>query len=129
MVIGYYGTLRSGGVTVCTSPLYSAKELEHQLNDSGAQTIVVLSKFYPLVKEVAPRTGLKRIIVTNIKEYFPSLLRILFTILKEKKEGHRVEVERSGGTELFAEMLASARATPPSVERSEERRVGKECRL
>jgi len=116
MVIGYYGTLRAGGVTVCTSPLYSAKELEHQLNDSGAQTIVALSKFYPLVKEVAPKTGLKRIIVTNIKEYFPPLLRILFTILKEKKEGHRVEVERSGGTELFTEMLASARATPPSVE-------------
>ena len=55
MVIAYYGTLRAGGVAVPTSPLYSARELEHQLNDSGAWGIVTLTKFYPLVKEVAPR--------------------------------------------------------------------------
>ncbi len=116
MVIAYYGTLRAGGVVVSTSPLYSAKELEHQLNDSGSQTIVVLSKLYPLAKEVASRTGLKRIIITNIKEYFPPLLRGLFTVLKEKKEGHRIRVERSPGTELFSEMLASAAAKPPTVE-------------
>lgn len=116
MVIAYYGTLRAGGVTVSTSPLYAAKELEHQLNDSGAQMIVTLSKFYPLVKEVAPKTNLKRIVVTYIKEYFPPVLRMLFTVLKEKKDGHRVEVERSAGTELFAEMLASATPKAPSVE-------------
>jgi long-chain acyl-CoA synthetase len=116
MVIAYYGTLRAGGVVVSTSPLYSPNELEHQLNDSGAQTIVALSKLYPLVKEVAPRTGLKRIIVTNIKEYFPPVLRLLFTILKEKKEGHRVAIERHAGTELFLDVLASAPARRPSVE-------------
>ncbi|MEK6568838.1 MAG: long-chain fatty acid--CoA ligase [candidate division NC10 bacterium] len=115
MVIAYYGTLRAGGVAVSTSPLYSARELEHQLNDSGAWGIVTLSKFYPLVKEVAPRTGLKRIIVTNIKEYFPGLLRLLFTLLKEKSEGHRVEVERSAGTELFKDVMSSAAAKPPVV--------------
>ncbi len=116
MVIAYYGTLRAGGVVVSTSPLYSATELEHQLKDSGAETIVALSKLYPLVKEVAPRTGLKRIIVTNIKEYFPPVLRLLFTILKEKKEGHRVAIERHAGTELFLDVLASAKATSPAVD-------------
>jgi len=115
MVIAYYGTLRAGGIAVPTNPLYSARELEHQLNDSGAWGIVTLSKFYPLVKEVAPKTGLKRIIVTNIKEYFPSLLRLLFTLLKEKKEGHRVELERGAGTELFDELMSSAAAKPPVV--------------
>ena len=116
MVIAYYGTLRAGGVVVSTSPLYSATELEHQLNDSGAQTIVALSKLYPLVRKVAPRTSLKRILVTNIKEYFPPALRFLFTILKEKKEGHRVVVERSASTELLTDVLASAPATPSNVE-------------
>ncbi|HZY30944.1 MAG TPA: long-chain fatty acid--CoA ligase [Candidatus Methylomirabilis sp.] len=116
MVIAYYGTLRAGGVAVSTNPLYSATELEHQLNDSGAWGIVTLSKFYPLVKEVAPKTGIKRIIVTNIKEYFPRLLRLLFTVLKEKQEGHRVEVERSAGTELFKELMSSEAARPPVVE-------------
>lgn len=113
MVIAYYGTLRAGGLAVSTSPLYSTRELEHQLNDAGAETIVVLSKLYPLVKEVAPRTGLKRIIVTNIKEYFPPLLRLFFTLLKEKRQGHRPHVERRPGTEWFSEMLASAPAKPP----------------
>jgi long-chain acyl-CoA synthetase len=116
MVIAYYGTLRAGGVVVSTSPLYSATELEHQLKDSGAETIVALSKLYPLVKEVAPRTGLKRIIVTNIKEYLPPVLRLLFTILKEKKEGHRVAIERHAGTELFLDVLASAKAKSPAVD-------------
>ncbi|WP_337287643.1 long-chain fatty acid--CoA ligase [Candidatus Methylomirabilis sp.] len=115
MVIAYYGTLRAGGLAVSTSPLYSTRELTHQLNDSGAETIVVLSKLYPLVREVAPKTGLKRIIVTNIKEYFPPLLRLLFTLLKEKPQGHRPAVERQPGTEWFSEVLSSAPTTSPAI--------------
>ncbi len=118
MVIAYYGTLRAGGVTVSTSPLYSARELEHQLNDSGAKIIVALSKFYPLVKEVAPKTSLEQIIITNIKEYFSPPLRLLFTIFKEKKEGHRVKLERAERTELFKEVMASAAAKPPAIDTS-----------
>jgi long-chain acyl-CoA synthetase len=115
MVIAYYGTLRAGGLVVSTSPLYSVRELAHQLNDSGAETIVVLSKLYPLVKEVAPKTGLKRIIVTNIKEYFPPLLRLLFTLLKEKPQGHRPAVERRPGTEWLSDLLSSAPAQPSAT--------------
>jgi long-chain acyl-CoA synthetase len=115
MVIAYYGTLRAGGLVVSTSPLYSTRELEHQLNDSGAETIVVLSKLYPLVREVAPKTGLKRIIVTNIKEFFPPMLRLLFTLLKEKQQGHRPAVERRPGTEWFSEMLALAPPKAPAT--------------
>ena len=116
MVIAYYGTLRAGGVAVSASPLYSARELEHQQNDSGAQTIVTLSKLYPLVREVAPKTALKQIIVTNIKEYFPPLLRLLFTLLKEKKEGHRVELAGGTGAEHFTAFLGSAPGTPPAID-------------
>jgi long-chain acyl-CoA synthetase len=115
MVIAYYGTLRAGGVAVSTSPLYSAQELEHQLNDSEAWGIVTLTKFYPLVREVAPTTGLKRIIVTNIKEYFPAPLRLLFTLLKEKSEGHRVKLDRSAGTEPFKDLMRAGASSPPAA--------------
>jgi len=115
MVIAYYGTLRAGCLAVSTSPLYSARELTHQLNDSGAKTIIVLSKLYPLVKDVAPSTGLKRIIVTNIKEYFPPLLRLLFTLFKEKQQGHKPTVERGQGTEWFSGLLGSAPAKPTAI--------------
>ena len=45
------------------------------------------------VKAVQPRTALTRVIATNVKEYLPALLRVLFTLAKERKDGHRVTLE------------------------------------
>ncbi|MGD8604151.1 MAG: AMP-binding protein, partial [Anaerolineales bacterium] len=67
-------------------------ELEHQLNDAGIRTMLVMSNFYSKIKKVQPKTGLKNVIVTNIKEYLPPFTRILFTLLLEKKEGHYAEL-------------------------------------
>src|SRR3712207_8726501 len=53
---------------------------------SGAETIVTLTPFYGRVKAIQDHTSLKRVIATNIKEYLPPILRILFTLAKEKKE-------------------------------------------
>ncbi len=114
-IIAYYGTLRAGGIVVPCNPLYVARELEHQLNDSGSETIVVLSKLYPVVKAVRERTPLKRVIVTSIKEYFPPILRFLFTLLKEKKEGHAVDISRDPDTIWFKDFLRAAPAKPHPV--------------
>lgn len=91
-VISYYAILKAGGIVVATNPLYSPREMEHQFNDCGAEIALVMSNFYNRVKEVQPKTPLKRLIVTNIKEYLPPVLRLLFTLAKEKKDGHRVEL-------------------------------------
>jgi long-chain acyl-CoA synthetase len=91
-VISYYAILKAGGVVVATNPLYSPREMEHQFNDCGAEIALVMSNFYTRVKEVQPKTPLKRIVVTNIKEYLPPILRVLFTLAREKKDGHRVEL-------------------------------------
>ena len=115
-VIAYYGTLKAGAVVVPTNPLYVEREIEHQLNDSGAETIVTLTKFYPVVRRVKERTKLKNIIVTNIKEYFPSLLKLLFTLFKEKKEGHRPPIPKELGTYFFQDLMAKYPPTPPEVE-------------
>jgi long-chain acyl-CoA synthetase len=77
---------------VATSPLYSPREVEHQFNDSRAETVIVLSLFYPMVKQVQAKTKVKNVIVTNIKEHLGGLDQLLFTLLMEKKEGHRVEL-------------------------------------
>jgi long-chain acyl-CoA synthetase len=79
---------------VATNPLYTGREIEHQMNDSGAEIMLVMSNFYSLIKEVQPKTSLKTLIVTNIKEYLPPMLRILFGLLKEKKEGHYAELKQ-----------------------------------
>ncbi len=115
-VISYYGTLRAGGIAVPSNPLYVAREIEHQLNDSGATFAVVLSMLYPNIHKVRANTSLEQVIVTNIKEYFPGLLKTLFTLAKEKKGGHRVDISGETNTHWFQTMLATAPAHPEPVE-------------
>ncbi len=92
-VMAFYAILKAGGVVVATNPLYTVRELEHQLNDAGVEIMLVMSNFYKKVTDVRTKTKLRRMVVTNIKEYLPGLLRFLFTLTKEKKDGHRVELE------------------------------------
>lgn len=92
-VIAFYGTLRAGCIVTPCNPLYVERELLHQLNDAGAEAIVTLSRFYPLVREVKGKTKLKAVIVTSIKDYLGGSLKLLYTLFKEKKEGDRVKLE------------------------------------
>ncbi len=98
-VICYYGALKAGAVVVATNPLYVEREVAHQFNDAGLETVVVFSRRYPLVNAVRAQTPLKRVIVTNIKDYFPTILRLLYTVAKEKKEGDR-QTLREGDYDL-----------------------------
>jgi long-chain acyl-CoA synthetase len=113
-IIGYYATLKIGGIVAPNNPLYVPRELEFQLNDSGAETIICLSRFYPNVQKVRATTKLKNVIVTNVKEYFPPILKTLFTLAVEKKEGHRVTLDP--GDRWLQDVLAAAPATKPNVE-------------
>ena len=92
-VIAFYGTLRAGCIVTPCNPLYVERELLHQLNDAGAEAIVTLSRFYPLVRAVKGKTKLKAVIVTSIKDYLGGSLKLLYTLFKEKKEGDRVKLE------------------------------------
>ena len=91
-VMAYFAILKLGAVVVAFNPLYTAREIEHQANDSGIEVMLVMSKFYPLIKKVQPKTRLRTLVVTNIKETLPPILAFLFTLAKEKKEGFRVEL-------------------------------------
>lgn len=61
-----WGALRAGMVIVNTNPMYTARELEHQFNDSGATTLVALSELVPQIEAVVARTGIERVICTSI---------------------------------------------------------------
>src|SRR3989338_6331135 len=112
-VMTYYGILKAGGAVVATNPLYSPEQIKHQLNDSGIETMLVMSNFYNVIKKVQPETKLKRLIVTNIKEQLPPVLALLFTLAKEKKDGHRVTL--AAGDLWLKDLLAQAAsgARPP----------------
>ena len=63
-----FGILRAGYTVVNTNPLYTPRELEHQLTDSGAEMIVVVENFAHTVQEVVGKTAVKQVIVTSIGE-------------------------------------------------------------
>jgi long-chain acyl-CoA synthetase len=66
--IAMFGTLRAGCTVVNVNPLYTPRELEHQLKDAGAEAIVVLENFGHVLQEVRSRTPLKHVIVTSLGE-------------------------------------------------------------
>jgi len=66
--IAMFGTLRAGCVVVNVNPLYTARELEHQLNDSGAEAIVILENFAAVLQQVRTRTPLKHVLITSLGE-------------------------------------------------------------
>ncbi len=107
-VIAFYGALRAGAVVVPCNPLYTPPELRHQLADSGAATIVTLTRLYPAVKAAREGTAIRNVVVTNIKEEMPPALRLLFTLAREKKDGHRVPFRGDVGAVAFREVLAAA---------------------
>ena len=106
-VIAFYGALLAGATVVPCNPRYTAPEMQHQLADSGATAVVVLSRLYPLVKAARAGTSVEHVIVTNIKEEMPPLLRILFTLAKEKKDGHRQPFAGDPGAAAFSAVLAA----------------------
>ena len=117
MVVAYYGGLRAGAVMVPTSPLYVESELEHQLADAGASVVVCLSSLFGKVQAVRPRLpALRRVIVTSIKDFFPTRLRLLFSLTRERRDGHRVSLPGDGRTYWLMRLLSRARSSDPNVE-------------
>ena len=91
-VMAYFAILKLGAIVVAVNPLYSPREIEHQANDAGIEIMLVMSNFYNLIKDVQPKTKIRTVVVTNIKETLPSILAFLFTLTKEKKGGFRIEL-------------------------------------
>jgi long-chain acyl-CoA synthetase len=92
-IIGQIGAWKAGAIVAPINALYTERELEYSLNEIRAETVLVLTPFYAKVKAVQPQTPVRRVIATNIKEHLSPALRLMFTLLKEKKEGHRIEIE------------------------------------
>ncbi|OZG73503.1 long-chain fatty acid--CoA ligase [Hahella sp. CCB-MM4] len=75
--IAVYGAMRAGLVVVNTNPLYTAREMEHQFNDSGAKALVVLANMAATAEEVLPHTGIETVIVTEIADMHSPLKRFV----------------------------------------------------
>lgn len=110
-LIAEFGAWKIGALVAPLNPTYTERELEGPLRDHGAETVVTLTRFYRRVKSIQPRTPLRRVIATNIKEFFPPVLKALFTLAREKREGDRVPLRP--GDHDFAHLLLVNRGRRP----------------
>ena len=92
-IICRWGAWKIGAILVHMNPMYTEAEMEHALNDCGAETVVVMTMFYNQFKKLQPRTKVKLVIATSIKDYLSPVLKMLFTLAMEKKGGHRVVLQ------------------------------------
>jgi long-chain acyl-CoA synthetase len=85
--IALAGVLRAGCVVVNVNPLYTPRELEHQLKDSGAEVIVILENFAATLQKVIAKTALKHVVVTSIGDMlgFPKGAIVNFAVRRIKK--------------------------------------------
>ena len=114
-IIAELGIWKAGAIVASINPLYTGRELEHMLKECDAETLVVMTMFYDKVKALQDKTPIKRIIAANIKTYLPTVLRWLFTLLKEKKEGHHITLQQ--GDYRFDKLLKAYANTPPPAEK------------
>ncbi|HVM32479.1 MAG TPA: long-chain fatty acid--CoA ligase [bacterium] len=111
VVIAFFGVLRAGAILTQLNPLNSASETQHQLKDSGAQHVVALDRFVPILREVAAACSLKRVWVTRINDYFPVPLKWIYPI-KAKKEKTWVEWPAETLFRPFRKEVEKSPATP-----------------
>jgi long-chain acyl-CoA synthetase len=113
--ISYYGILKAGGVVAATNPTYPPAKMQHQINDCDAEIVLCLSLFYGMIKAIQPQTKVRTVIVANIKDYMHPLARTLFTIAREKKDGHRVDA-LAAGDHHFLDVVKHYAGQRPQVE-------------
>ena len=94
-VIAQFGIWKAGGIVVPINPIYTEREMALAISESGATMAFALTRLYDRLKAVQPGTSIRRVIATNIKEHLPRLQALLFTLLKERKDGHRITLAES----------------------------------
>ncbi|AWN22267.1 long-chain fatty acid--CoA ligase [Deinococcus irradiatisoli] len=116
-VVAFFGAALAGAVVVNTSPLYTAKELEHQLIDSGAKVLVMLDSFYPRFAEIEanPAVQVQHVVVTGIQDALPFPKNRLYPLL-EKRKGQFIQVKESGKVRGFGHLLAPQHTAPYEVQ-------------
>ena len=105
--IAEFAAWKLGAIVAPLNPIYTEHELEGPIREHGIEVVVTLTRYYGRVKNVQRRTAIRTVVATNIKEYFPPLLRLLFTLAREKRDGDRVTVG-AGDHDLASLLTAHA---------------------
>ncbi len=109
--IAVFGILRAGMVVVNVNPLYTPRELEHQLKDSGARAIVIIENFASVLQQVLAATTLETVITTQVGDLAP-FPKSLITNLVVKRVKKMVPAWNINGAVPFRTALARGKAQP-----------------
>lgn len=90
-----------GGIVVQTNPLYTERELEYQLHDSGAKVILCLDLVFPRVTNVQSATKIEHVIVTRIADFLPFPKNLLYPFVQKKQSNLVVKVSESETIHLW----------------------------
>jgi long-chain acyl-CoA synthetase len=110
--IAFYAALRAGAVVVPTNPLYTERELQHQLADSGAKILIMLDSFYPRMRAVRAQTSVEHVIVTNPADFLPLPLKIAYPLTQRKNNDPKpvlthAEIAREPSLHIMHDMLGT----------------------
>jgi len=112
-VVANFAINKLGAAVVPVSPIYTAFEIEYMLKDAEVETLICLDTNYGYVKEVFPRTPLKRVIVTNLTDLLPLWKRVIGYLFDKIPSG---KVKAEEGLYSFKELLKGYPPEPPRVE-------------
>ena len=119
-VIAYYATVRIGAVIVGNNPLYTRRELTHQLKDAGIEVLVVLDQLYPNVEPLRDEVGLREVVVTSVTDYMKFPLNVLAPLKFRREARHEGKpwppVPDAAKVRSWKELMRSAGAIPPVAE-------------
>ncbi|MBI5477450.1 MAG: long-chain fatty acid--CoA ligase [Deltaproteobacteria bacterium] len=115
MVIAYYGVLKAGGVCVTTNPLYTERELSHQVKDSGATMLVTLDLDLTLskVKALKKEIGLDKVIAGRVSDFLPFPKNLLYPLVKKKD---LTPVPATSDYVRFRDLIGQSNPVPPAVQ-------------
>jgi long-chain acyl-CoA synthetase len=110
--IAQFAIWKLGAIVVALNPIYTEHELVPPLVNTRARVVVALTKFYDRIKAAQPQTGVELVIATSIKDFLPRVLALLFTLFKEKKEGHRITL--AAGDKWLMDLIAGCEGDRPA---------------
>ena len=117
-VIAYFGALKTGAKITPISPVYTSKEVKHQLLDSGAKTVVCEDLLYDNIAGTG--VELDNVILSNISDYLPRLKKLFGrTALSKAYQGHSAptpEMIERAGLHLFSDLLKTYPARAPQID-------------
>ncbi|GAC1473379.1 MAG: long-chain fatty acid--CoA ligase [Chloroflexota bacterium] len=112
--VAYYGALRLGAAVAAASPTSVEREIESQIRDSGARTVVTIDLLYEKVANVIERTGVESVIVGTVADFMPLWKRIVGRVTS-RIPGPKLTVPYGGSIRSMLGFLRSARRVPPAA--------------